>query len=186
VAIALGLRVRRATIVPGDGFVGYVRHSGRIGENVSYSLDRHRVERLLMVGMAGAAAERVHRKGHSFLGATTDIRNAADLASTVCPIPREMTAWLCYLWARTVSVLTEVTTWQSAEGIAAALLDKRTLSAAEVADVHLAAITADPAAAGERAEAAERLLRRATNPFRIVMEDVRGRRPGEQGGPSFF
>lgn len=138
-----GLKVKSATIVPGDGFDGRVRHSSALGRiNIEFDGSdraRIRVETAIVVSLAGPEAQRRFnpRSWRAYHG-ETDYALVTDLALRANGSPETTQAFVDWLSlvARDVVVLS----WPIIEKVAAALIERNTLSAVELEDVMRSAL----------------------------------------------
>ncbi len=137
VAESLGVRVAKATIIPGPGFAGRVRHEHALdreasiliafaGAHAEARLRGRRPRLALRPGAAGWAGGDVARYGAGY-----DIRHAHRWAHG--PLGRdreERRAYLRWLWQRARLLVAD--RWDEIEAVAAALLKRGTLSGAAV------------------------------------------------------
>lgn len=135
-AVFLNVPVKSATIVRGPGYLGLVQYKNvlaRVNPDTEGMSDRvrSRIERCIIVGLAGPLAQkrafpRSLRKWHSH----RDYADACDLAVRVSGSAASATAFLKWLETRTGDLLD--TRWQCVERVAAELLRRNTLEAAEI------------------------------------------------------
>jgi len=130
-----GLKVYGATIVPAPGIAGKVEHANPL-HGIRLEFDgsaraRQRAEAAIIVCLAGPEAQRRHRprSWRSYHG-WHDHERAADLASSVNESGEAANAHLKWLEIVTRDEL--ATLWPFVETIAAALVDRQTLTAAEI------------------------------------------------------
>ena len=158
VALSLGVRAHKATIVPDADSDGWVHHAsplGRLQADIETSdRVRMRIEKRILIALAGDAAERKAYKRRRF-GGHIDLSQAFDAASHICGSDRQTDAYLQYL-----SIVAEDLIdlhWEAVERVAKALLARQTLSEAQIREAVFPGCDLDVAGAaklrGVRAEA---------------------------------
>ena len=139
--------IHRAAIIPSADFAGHVSHAnplrGRPIDAMTTPRDRRHMERLVIVALAGDAAQRRHaprsvRSWH----ADQDRRNAADLVSYFVGSEAQQAAYLAYLWAVTDDLVD--LHWPAVEAVAAELLERRDLSGKRVRGIIATALWPRP------------------------------------------
>jgi Peptidase family M41 len=142
------VRVRKATIVPDAEVLGHVSHANPYGgvrldvENSSRRA-RFRVERDILISLAGDAAERKFCNRRRF-GAGSDYDRAVDAASYLCSSAEATEAYVNWL-AVTASDWAEGH-WPAIEKVAKALLQHKTLTGARVRELVLPPMSKERAA----------------------------------------
>jgi ATP-dependent Zn protease len=139
-AFMQGVPVRSVTIVPDklEAYLGLVQH-GDLTRGVNLETDnssriRSRIEKLIVVGFAGTAAQRKYdrrswRSFHSF----GDDKSAALLADAVCSSPAASEAFLKWLAVTADDLI--AAHWSDVEKIAKALVEEKTLTRARVREL---------------------------------------------------
>jgi hypothetical protein len=90
---------------------------------------RERVEREVMIGMGALAAEQILRGRSSWNGGgSNDVQKAFDIASYIFCDADEVSAFVKWLYLRTLSLLRAEWHWRGVQAIAAALLARHTIS----------------------------------------------------------
>jgi ATP-dependent Zn protease len=132
VAVALRERIsiREVTIIPGEGYLGLARNYHppsffRAAECGDLS-SRH-VESYALVCLAGGVAEKRFHGRYDHIGAGADYEAAADMLSRHAGSAEEVSAWLKLQAVRARHVVE--LEWETIELIAAALLERKTLTA---------------------------------------------------------
>jgi hypothetical protein len=136
-AIAQGVAVRSSTIAPDkqEGYAGRVRH-GDLTRRVNIEADnspstRSRIERRIVVALAGTAAQRRYdRRSWRSFHSSSDYEMAANLADAVSSSPAASEAFLKWLAVATDDLI--AARWVEVEKIAKALLEEKTLSGARI------------------------------------------------------
>lgn len=136
-----GVRLKRATIVPDNahGNTGAVHHEAYISgaDMESYSdwmgRARLRAERLILVSLAGAAAQRVHaprsyRSHHD----ESDRRSAWNILERISTSARHARAWYAALSISADDMMRRPLMRLQVESVARALLEKKNLSRDEI------------------------------------------------------
>ena len=136
-ALMQGVAVRSVTIVPDKqkAYHGLTRHEdltrGVDLETDNSSRTRSRIEKMIVVRFAGAAAQRRYdRRSWRGFHSSSDYKIAARLAATVCSSPAASKAFLKWL-AVTADDLIGAH-WPYVEKVAKALLEEKTLSRARI------------------------------------------------------
>ncbi len=140
VAWRLDVKVRSATIIPDKqaGTDGHVRHEklllGKSSETIESDRQRIRIEKLIMVCLAGQIAQTMYnprsvRRYH----ASFDHRQALDLSLMCTHSDSTSELHLTYLEARTKDLLENPGMPELLEVIATELLAKKTLTGSEIA-----------------------------------------------------
>jgi hypothetical protein len=133
-----GIKVKSVTIVPGDGFDGQVDQASPLrGINLEFDgSDRARIraEAAIVISLAEPLAQRRFspRSWHSYHGAT-DHAVVTELAMRVSGSQEQMQAFV--YWLRLVARDMVALLWPIIEKVAAALIERNTLSAEEFLDV---------------------------------------------------
>jgi hypothetical protein len=126
-AVAQGVALRAITIVPDkqEGYAGRVQH-GDLTSRVNLEADntartRSRIERQIVIALAGAAAQRRYdRRSWRSFHSSSDYEVAANLADAISSSPAASEAFLKWLAAATDDLITA--RWAEVEKIAKALL----------------------------------------------------------------
>jgi hypothetical protein len=169
------MRVLRVSIVPDEvpDSGGYVRHARVFGRMTpdfdDRKVTRRGVERLVRVAFAGDIAvaiwnSRIHSRFHAagVAGNEMDEQRASSLLANQSGSDDEVNAWYQLLKIRTINSLTMPSTWTAVEALAAALLDRKSMSGADARRLVRATIEHDPDDYSPRlTKARERLSRRA-------------------------
>lgn len=140
-AFLLGHRITSVTIKPGvtaegESYSGmvYSRPRGRIDFDVSTPAMRIKVENMIMVTLAGDVAQRrFNPRSSRNWHASADRSAAADMAFSQTSSGEQATAFLAWLHIRTRDVIHG--RWNVVERVAAALMDRETLSATDLREV---------------------------------------------------
>ena len=135
VAFKLNIRLKKVSIVGGEGYRGSVWHSGFIGGRPDVETTDKMVcsaERQVMVSLAGLESQRRYRKssvrnyhGHS------DYQSAFNMLFRFSSRPEEVKLWLKLLQIRTRNIVESPMWWPVIEGFAALLLEKRSMTGPE-------------------------------------------------------
>lgn len=140
---ALEIPFRYVTIAPTEGVsLGHVQ-GFRMGKKLAESLgtydvsprQRDRVEREVMVFLAGSIAEARYTGRRNQWGASADYRLAVDLAERIAPIGAELDAFLAWLHKRTENLFARPHLWAAVEGLSAALMERGRLSRDETRQI---------------------------------------------------
>lgn len=136
VARRLGVAVRSVTVVPDDEASGRTWHSGP-GSWFRPDIEvdgrtRNRIEAHIMIALAGGEAEDAFLGERSGDGLGPDNDNAVGLALYMSGDSEEASAYLEWLRLRTRNMLRQELVRCEVEAIAAALLDRKRVRAAEV------------------------------------------------------
>jgi hypothetical protein len=109
---------------------------GRRLEVSTTGADRLKMERVVVVLLAGMVAQRKHRPSsvRSWQG-SSDFHSAVNLVSYFAASGRETEAYLKLLRIRAELTLERPGAWECVEAIATALLDRKTLCAKEVVEI---------------------------------------------------
>ena len=135
-ALAQRVRVRGATIVPNEGYLGLVTHHSIFGaihpDSDRSQRARQRVERSILVSLAGPAAQRLYcqrNRARSWPrhGGDSDYSNAFDIACQICSSHEAAEAYLNWLAITAHDLI--AAQWARVEIFASALLEHSTLSA---------------------------------------------------------
>jgi hypothetical protein len=138
IAWSLGLKVHSATIVPAPGIHGGVEHANPLrGIHLDYDGSdraRRRAEIAIIVCLAGPVAQQRYkpRSWRSYHG-QYDHSQAADLALSLNGSDEATNAHLKYLAIVARDMVAAL--WPLIERVAGALIERRTLTAAEIATV---------------------------------------------------
>jgi len=138
IARSLGLKIHSATIVPVTGIHGRVEHANPLrGIHLDYDgSDRahRRAETAIIVCLAGPAAQRRHKpqSWRSYHG-QSDHSRAADLALSLNGSDEATNAHLKYLAVVARDMV--AAQWPLIEQVAGALIERQTLTGAELAGV---------------------------------------------------
>lgn len=140
-AFLLGHKVRSVTIVPGatpDGeqYQGMVHSTprGRVDFYSNTPAMRIKIEHVIMVTLAGDIAQRKFRPRSSRTWhASADRTTAADMALSLCGSGEQTSAFLAWLHIRTRDIIHD--RWRVVKSVAAALLERETLTGEELRQV---------------------------------------------------
>jgi Peptidase family M41 len=141
-AVDQGVQVREATIMPNGDDLGQVTHHsifGRIRLDSDRSQRaRRRVERSIIVSMAGPAAQRLYCKRNRarswpLHGGESDYSKAFDIACDMCSSHEAAEAYLNWLAIAAHDLIGAQ--WALVEIFASALLEHSTLSAVQIRDM---------------------------------------------------
>src|SRR5262249_6523130 len=140
-------RFRSVDIIPVEG--------DRLGAVKGYVLPKHlrdafefgspaprhyrQMEDHVMILCAGDLAVKKLTGRSNHVGASDDYRQCTDLALRVCHRGDEASAWWKWLRLRTSNLLNDEGIWNAVEAVAAALLERRHLSAEEARRIYTAA-----------------------------------------------
>ncbi|HZS85945.1 MAG TPA: hypothetical protein VFE42_00455 [Chloroflexota bacterium] len=143
VAFDLGIRVRGASIIPDGDALGHVLHGFErwVGE-IAYDVTPYRearIHRHIMVCLAGAEAEALHRHRYNHAGAWGDRETAIALANYLVGSSEECEALLAWLTIRTRNRLRSARVHRYTAAVADALLERQRLSAEQLGAVLRAA-----------------------------------------------
>lgn len=120
-----GVRVQWATIIPGEGFSGRVKHANLfkgVNPEVDTSLRvRARVEKSARIAIAGRVAQQRACPG-SRTGDGADAQHAFDVLSHLCGSTEETGAYWSLLTIQTRQTLARPDVWPIVKAVAAALL----------------------------------------------------------------
>jgi hypothetical protein len=143
VSWCLGVRVRRASIVPDEDSTGHVQNE-REKPSTGIAVDRGdrwhpsrlRAEKWVMILQAGEVAQRWYnscsvRRGHS----QSDFKKCVDILRMYAPDEKKLVVEPHYLLLRNWTIYLIVQHWHLVEAVANALLDRRELSGTQVLDV---------------------------------------------------
>jgi ATP-dependent Zn protease len=139
--IKLDVPFRKVTIEPGEDYLGQVSAYGfgkafqeRMATGYPTARDRDRLEREIICILAGPLAEYrfARRRGH--VGATSDHRNIVEILFCLCA-QNEMQAFVKWLEVRTENLLHAPGVWPAMKSVAKALLERKTLTQAEVRSI---------------------------------------------------
>lgn len=150
-AVHLGVGIGRlgVSIVPSDGAAGTC-HTNKTfsGSPDAHTTDRMRLgaEKRAIILFAGPAAQRKYRSssvrnyhGHS------DRHGAVDLMNCFVGSNRELEAYINWLRIRAEQLVAIPFAWKTIEAVAAALFERKHLTAQEVKNIHLACLFPDGA-----------------------------------------
>jgi ATP-dependent Zn protease len=132
--IKLRVRVRKATIIPVDADVlGHVSHANVYG-GVRLDIEtsdraRLRAERDILIALAGDAAERKFCKRRRF-GGGADYERAVDAALHLCSSAKATEAFVNWLAVAAADLVESQ--WAAIERVAKALIERKTLTGAQV------------------------------------------------------
>jgi hypothetical protein len=144
-AFRLRVPFKSVSIEPDDDSLGrLVNERLRIREIEWYSMPprtRDRLERLAMVSLAGEYGERLVSKRVSPHSGSIDRRNVARVIVHLCGSTEEATPYVRWLDARTKAMINAAHNRPAIDAVAAALLERRTLSAREAAETIINALT---------------------------------------------
>jgi hypothetical protein len=133
-----GIKIKSATIVPGDGYAGMVEaerfglaNPDAIVDDGRWRLWRQRGEALITVMLSGSLAQTRHRKS-SVRGyhAHGDRQLAISIAEKIAGFGKVLDAYLAWRWA--VADAFVESCWKDIEAVAEALLQNETLDQAGV------------------------------------------------------
>ena len=129
------VKIHKATIVPSPGFLGQVRHANPLHKlHPDYDVSarvRERAEADIVVALAGPEAQRRHspRSWRTYHGAY-DLKQAVNLATRFNSSDEAVNAYLDWLAIVTRDEIALL--WPRVETVAHALVDRRTLTSAEI------------------------------------------------------
>lgn len=137
VAIKLGVRVKRLSIISSDGAMGQVQHSPYLtGIDPAYDASakaQRRMENLVLVCLAGPGAQRKHNaKGYRKYHGEGDYDTALDLLWRMSGSGEAVAVYLKLMEIRARDMVAGPLVWAGIEGIAKAALVHRKLSAVQV------------------------------------------------------
>ena len=144
-AYFLGVRVLSASIQPEEGISeGHVLFPGvpTWVENNDSPRAYRWLEYSVRVAMAGPVAYRIHTGTHSEHAASSDSRQAVDLAYHACGSTRQVEAWLHWLHVVVEEYLSSPMRWKAVEAVAAALLKHKRLSGRRLRKIIQESLTA--------------------------------------------
>lgn len=122
IALALGRRVQRVSILPGRGWLGRCEfQKGRLRPSEDW------LEREILISLAGAAAEARHTGAYAWDGAIADLRTVRRLAVQRAS-ERQAERLERRLLAKVEHLLDQAGHWQAVELIAVELLRCETIS----------------------------------------------------------
>ena len=134
VAWLCGVRITGITIIRTDDARGSCAHENLLRGYSEYDGSdrmRMRIEKLVMIAMAGLTAQRFHRpRGVRYYHATSDYQMAVDLAFSVNGSSEATNAWIKWLEMRTQGMLRR--NWLWVTELAKQLLRSGTLNKNEV------------------------------------------------------
>ena len=138
--IPFGKGKHALSIVPVGSALGHFQSKQivrfRNGDLPTTGANRLKMEREVVVGLAGTMAQRRHRPSSArSWHASSDYHSAVDLVSNFTGSVRETEAYLKLLQIRAEQTLDRPGTWECVEAIATALLNRKTLSANEVVEI---------------------------------------------------
>lgn len=166
-AIHWEVRLVSATILPDAEAktLGEVHHHGSPLKGVEYdasTMNRPRMERMVLVGLAGAAAERafVKREGgrFRFAGSVPDYRHPHNILGYFIGSEEERSAYMNWLEVRATDFI--AVSWDEITAVARALLDRQTLRAKEMRRIVKDAIDKKLGISPKQLEAEEACRRR--------------------------
>jgi hypothetical protein len=91
------------------------------------------IERDVITSLAGMIAERRFRGRYNHVGAADDLRQAVSMADYLSGDPRDTERYLNRAWERAEALLAEH--WPAVETLAAALLERQTLTGDEAREI---------------------------------------------------
>jgi hypothetical protein len=123
----------RVTIKPSGDDLGHVLFK-RWDKTIRPDIDvsprvRERIEAAVHSAMAGHAAEAIHTGRNNWVGSTSDRTTALDLLGYLTGSDEELAAYWKLMWIRTRQRLR--CDWKCVEALAAALLERETLTYAQ-------------------------------------------------------
>ncbi len=129
-------RVREVTIIPdvAQGSLGHCklwRHPSSFQPGVEASEPRalRRIERAILVNVAGSVAEAIFTGRHSHIYASGDMEYAVGLAEYTAGDPDEAGAYVGWLYTRARNILRHSDYWRAVQALAVALVEHRRLGA---------------------------------------------------------
>lgn len=135
----------RVTIRPDHDSLGHVlygRFAWRFRPDVDHSpRTTATIEGLVLIGLAGPAAERRFRGRRNWVGAGADIHRAAELGSYLYD-GRTLDRFLDFMLARADDLVASRAHWIRIEATALALMERETLTADEVKEACQAGVEA--------------------------------------------
>lgn len=134
------LRVTSCSIIPDGNTLGRcdfdIRWKDFHPDWDTSSKTRDRIERNIMVKLAGPEAEAIHRGNHEWLpGHEDDTRHAINLAGYVTGNIKETEAYLNWLTIRTRSMLGQPILWAAVDALALELLAHGELGTQSVREI---------------------------------------------------
>jgi hypothetical protein len=134
-AYRLGVSLRQVSIEPDESSAGHVKHQRLLDKTVAYDRsdrNRMRVERLVIVCLAGLEAQRkFNARTVRHFHAHSDYQSAVGAVERFTTSNEETQAYINYLLARTRSLLAEPGGWEEIIGLATALLERQRLTGKE-------------------------------------------------------
>lgn len=145
VAYILRVRLKEATIIPNEDYLGMVKH-GR-GQNIQPEWEinrktRDELERRTMVLLGGNVAENLLTDKRSMAGSYDDYHQVVDLLSYLAD-PEETSKYIEWLWYRTKSNLGVDYWWLATQRLAEELLEHQYLRGKRIREVIRLAIDED-------------------------------------------
>ncbi|RUW01101.1 MULTISPECIES: hypothetical protein [unclassified Mesorhizobium] len=143
VAFLQFFKIEFATIKPAGEAAGMVKSMarGKVDPDIATPAMRAKIEALIIVTLAGDIAQRKHQaKSVRRWHASADRQQAADLALSICGSGESATAYLAWLDIVTRNIVEG--RWSVIERVAAALLERETLTGDELRAVILGPIAA--------------------------------------------
>jgi hypothetical protein len=139
VALELRRGFRYATIVPETTSLGHLKPTKTPASfRPDINTDRRtsaRIEREVLIGLAGLVAEGIHRGRRNHGGASSDCRQVSNLASYHYGYGEVLTKWIDYMLARTEALVGSPPNWVKVEALAKQLIIHRRLGVKRVREV---------------------------------------------------
>lgn len=131
------IKIKKVTITPDEDYLGVVIRQmieKRVRDGFEFAgvtpAMQVRVESFIMMSLAGGIAERKYRGRANHRGSGADYDTASRLALDATSSGEEATAYLKWLHIRTEQLVSNH--WDRIEAVALALLERQTLTAADV------------------------------------------------------
>jgi Peptidase family M41 len=142
-AFVQGIRFRYVTIIPdSDNWGHFQKFSSRLSEEGWYDtspLVRDRLERHIVVGLAGREAQRLITRRYDHRGASSDYRNALNLVVHLVGSSEEANAYFRWLQVRAHKLVSAPFRRPLLDALAVALLERQTIDGKEAATIMIKA-----------------------------------------------
>lgn len=134
----LGVSLKKITIVPSKDFAGCCTHAkvvrGKYAAADDSDRTRIRMERLVLIALAGTAAQRLHNsRSYRHFHSQTDHDRAVDVALTICGSSESAEAYLRWLNIRVRDMLRFAPAWRAVRALAKELLKRKVLQGGDAA-----------------------------------------------------
>ncbi len=132
-------RLRKVSIIPNETSAGRCAFAG-FGPKFNPEADvswrvRTRLERSIIVSLAGPEAERVFRGRRNNVGAAGDFSDAVDYASYLVSTDEELETYVAWLQVRAKLAVENEIAWARISGLVEALLTSRELTARRAREI---------------------------------------------------